>query len=196
MNRKPDRVTAIVLAGGQSRRFGRDKLAESIEGRPLLHHAVASVIGVADEVIVVLAPGAQTELPAGVTIVHDPAAFEGPLVGLLAGLQVATSSTVLVVGGDMPGLQSPVARALLDAVGMPGTDAAVLIDDGRPRPLPLAIRRDAALPAAARIVEAGDRRLGALQEALGAREIAESVWRAVDPDGRSTLDIDSQADLP
>ena len=29
-------VTGLVLAGGRSSRFGRDKLAEPIDGRPLL----------------------------------------------------------------------------------------------------------------------------------------------------------------
>ncbi|MGH2474787.1 MAG: NTP transferase domain-containing protein, partial [Candidatus Limnocylindrales bacterium] len=30
------RIGAIVLAGGRSSRFGRDKLAEPMDGRPLL----------------------------------------------------------------------------------------------------------------------------------------------------------------
>ena len=40
-----DRVTvaAIVLAGGRSSRFGRDKLAEPVDGRPLLDHAIDAV---------------------------------------------------------------------------------------------------------------------------------------------------------
>ena len=40
-------VSAIVLAGGASTRFGRDKLAEPVDGRPLLHHAAEAVAAVA-----------------------------------------------------------------------------------------------------------------------------------------------------
>ena len=36
-------VTGLVLAGGRSSRFGRDKLAEPIDGRPLLWHAIDAV---------------------------------------------------------------------------------------------------------------------------------------------------------
>ena len=44
-------VSGIVLAGGRSARFGRDKLAESIDGRPLLHLAAEAVATVATDVI-------------------------------------------------------------------------------------------------------------------------------------------------
>ncbi|MFN8623891.1 MAG: NTP transferase domain-containing protein, partial [Chloroflexota bacterium] len=48
-------VSAIVLAGGRASRFGADKLAASLDGVPLLHHAVRAVSAVpgATEVIVV-----------------------------------------------------------------------------------------------------------------------------------------------
>ena len=47
----------IVLAGGASSRFGSDKLAAPLDGRPLLHHALDAVAAVADHVIVVVGPG-------------------------------------------------------------------------------------------------------------------------------------------
>ena len=49
-------VSAIVLAGGRSARFGRDKLAVSIDGRPLLHHAAEAVAAVATDIIVIAPP--------------------------------------------------------------------------------------------------------------------------------------------
>ena len=61
------RVSAVVLAGGRSVRFGRDKLAEPIDGRPLLHHAIDAVRPVAPEIIVVAARGAPPVVPDGVT---------------------------------------------------------------------------------------------------------------------------------
>ena len=54
-----DGISVIVLAGGRSRRFGRDKLAEPVDGRPLLHHAIDAVRPIATEIIVVAAPGAS-----------------------------------------------------------------------------------------------------------------------------------------
>ena len=77
------RVSAIVLAGGRSSRFGRDKLGEPLAGRTLLDHAIAAVSPLAQETIVVARPEAMPRVPDGTTVVHDRSAFEGPLVGLL-----------------------------------------------------------------------------------------------------------------
>ena len=51
-------VFALVLAGGASSRFGSDKLAATLDGRPLLHHALEAVAAVADRIVLVVAPGA------------------------------------------------------------------------------------------------------------------------------------------
>lgn len=189
------RVSAIVLAGGRSSRFGRDKLAEPIDGRALLHHAIDTVRPFARETVVVLRPDALPDVPPDVRIAHDPAPFEGPLVGLLAGLVAATGTTVLVAAGDMPELVPSVVELLLAALDDPRTEAALLVQDGRSRPLPMALRRLPARVAAARLVAAGERRLGALPAALATTAIDEAAWRALDPDGRTMRDIDTTADL-
>ena len=188
-------VTAVVLAGGRSSRFGRDKLAEPIDGRPLLDHAVEAVRPHATEIVVVAGPGSRPVLPAGVTLVHDAVAFEGPLAGLLAGLRAAAEPVVLVVGGDMPSLVGAVIGSMLAELGAPGVHAVVLEHDGRARPLPLALRREPALAATERLVADGERRLRALPEVLPTRILAEAIWRPLDPDGRSVRDVDTLADL-
>jgi molybdopterin-guanine dinucleotide biosynthesis protein A len=190
-------LSAIVLAGGRSRRFGRDKLAEPIDGIPLLRRAVDSVQSLADEVIVVLAPGAERDLPVYVQVVHDTTAFDGPLVGLLAGLQAARHDIALVIGGDMPSIQPQMVDALVDALATSAVGtAAVLEVGGRPRPLPLVVRTHQALEVGTSLVQAGDRRLGALPETLDAAAIPEAEWRMLDPLGQSVLDVDLPSDLP
>ena len=189
------RVSAIVLAGGRSSRFGRDKLAEPLAGRTLLDHAIAAVRPLARETIVVGRPGATPRVPDGTIMVHDPSAFEGPLIGLLTGLRGATQPVALVVGGDMPTLVPSVLEALIARLDDPTIDAVVLEDDGRDRPLPSAVRTALAMSAAERLVAAGERRLGALFEALATAVIDEPTWRMFDPDGRTLCDIDAPADL-
>ena len=46
------RVAGIVLAGGRASRFGRDKLAERLDGRTLVDRAIASLEPVVDLVVV------------------------------------------------------------------------------------------------------------------------------------------------
>jgi molybdenum cofactor guanylyltransferase len=192
----PPAVGAIVLAGGRSVRFGRDKLSEPMAGRPLLWHAIDAVRPLAGEVVVVIAPDAHPDLPDDVLVTHDPVAFEGPLAGLLAGLTALRADTVVVVGGDMPSLVGSVAQAMLVALSDEEPDAVVLEHDGRPRPLPLVVRRDPATIAARRLVDGGERRLRALTTTLATTVIPEATWRRLDPDGRSIRDVDTPADLP
>jgi molybdopterin-guanine dinucleotide biosynthesis protein A len=189
------RVTGVVLAGGRSRRFGRDKLAERIDGRILLDGAIDGVTPAATEILVVAAPDGAPDLPAGVRLVHDPVAFEGPLAGVAAGLKAAREPIVLVVGGDMPTLVGAVIDSMLAALDAPGVGAVVLEHEGRARPLPVAIHRDSALAAADVLLASGERRMRALIETLETTVIPETTWRALDPYGMTVRDIDTPADL-
>ena len=192
---RPD-VTAIVLAGGRSSRFGRHKLAEPIDGRPLLEHAIDAVRPIAGRILVVVAPGAAPTLPPGTALVRDPRPFEGPLAGLLAGLREADDSVVLAVGGDTPDLVVAVVESMLDALDFAGADAVVLEHDGRARPLPMVLRREPAIAAATALYERGERRLRALPDILATSVIPERTWRALDPEALTLRDIDTLADLP
>lgn len=187
---------AVILAGGRSSRFGRDKLAEPIDGRPLLDHAIESVRSLVSEIVVVAGPDATLVMPEGVRLVHDPVAFEGPLAGLLAGLGASGEPIVLVIGGDMPSILGPVVESMLEALDAPEVEVVVLEHDGRPRPLPMILRRGAGLAAATRLYATGERRLRAIAEVLGTLAIPEPTWRLLDPDGRTVRDIDTPADLP
>ena len=189
------RLSVVILAGGRSSRFGRDKLAEPIDGTPLLDRAVDAVRSIADDLVVVAPPGTIPDVPdvPGVRVVHDPVAFEGPLSGARTGLAAASGSIVAIVGGDMPDLVVAVLESMV--VALDGFDVVVLEDDGRPRPLPMVVRRRPALEAADRLLDAGERRLRALTETLATCVIEESTWRSLDPDARTLRDIDTEADL-
>jgi molybdopterin-guanine dinucleotide biosynthesis protein A len=194
-------VTGIVLAGGASTRFGGDKLAAQVGGRTLLELAVAAVASVSTEVLVVVAPGDDRPLPSAaipVRRIEDPERHGGPLVGLLAGLEVAAEPIVLVVGGDMPALSPDVLSALIRALeASPGSaDAAVLLQRSEPRPLPAVLRNGAATPAARRLLADGERSLRALVRALATRELGEGEWRGLDPEGATLIDVDRPEDLP
>lgn len=188
-------VSAIVLAGGRSSRFGRDKLVEPVAGRPLLEHAIAGVGPLASETIVVAAPDESRSVPDGVIVVSDPVSFEGPLVGLRTGLRRAAEPVVLLVGGDMPTLVPSVLALLVDRLDDPAVDAAILEGAGRARPLPGALRTARAMAAVERLVDGGERRLQRIYEDLTTVVVDEATWRALDPDARTLRDIDTPTDL-
>jgi molybdopterin-guanine dinucleotide biosynthesis protein A len=194
----PPPVSGIVLAGGRSTRFGSNKLAAAYEGRPLLHHPIETLAAICDEVVVVLPPGdAGVGLPPGVTIANDPTEGEGPLAGLHAGLLAAVrSDEVIVVGGDMPGLQPDVLREMLRVLEDAGVDAVALADGDRARPLPTAMRTWPAADMAHTLLHAGRRRLRDVIDGLRTAVIDEATWTALDPERRTLLDVDEPGDIP
>ena len=161
----------------------------------MLERAVVALREVCDEVVVVLPPEGGPRLPAGIRVARDAAPGEGPLAGLHAGLAVATRELAVVAGGDMPDMRTAVLDVMLRELRDAGSDAVALLDGGRVRPLPCAVRVGAASDAAGALLGAGRRRLRELLDALTVRAIDEATWRVLDPAGTTLLDVDVQADL-
>ena len=190
-------ATGVVLAGGRSTRFGRDKLQEQLHGEPLLHHAVGRLAQVCASVIVVIAPDVpEPAMPEGVAIrlVRDEVADEGPLRGATAGLRAAKTEWAVLAGGDMPDLNPPVLEEMLRTARQAQTSVA-LSHAGRARPLPIVLLRRPALEAAQRLLSAGRRSLRELLEAVPLTVLAEREWTALDPERRTLGDIDEPSDL-
>jgi molybdopterin-guanine dinucleotide biosynthesis protein A len=192
------RAAGVVLAGGGSTRFGRDKLVEPYEGVPMLHHAVLRLAEVCSELVVVIAPGAaEPPLPDGVPvrIARDPADDMGPLAGVAAGLAVVGTELAFVTGGDMPDVQTRVLLEMLRRAEPADVEAVALEEGGGARPLPLLLRVAAASELAGRLLVSDRRRLRDLLAELRTATIAEPEWRAIDPRGRTLVDVDEPADL-
>lgn len=197
-----DRISGIVLAGGRSTRFGRDKLAARLGDGTLLDRAVAALAAMCTDVTLVIAQdGPEPAMPgrpgAPLRIVRDAEPDRGPVQGLAAGLEAAPNPVVLVVGGDMPSLVAPVLRLLAAEVAA-GASAAVLEESGRRRPLPAAFERARGLVAAREALGRGRGSLASLAavlDALDAVVVPEAAWRPEDPGGESLRDVDRPEDL-
>ncbi|MGZ8607776.1 MAG: molybdenum cofactor guanylyltransferase, partial [Actinomycetota bacterium] len=190
--------TGVVLAGGRSSRFGRDKLAEPLHGVPVLHHTVRRVADVCDEVVVVISPGApEPELPAGIDarFARDVAEGEGPLAGASAGLLATRTELAVLAGGDMPELSTPVLFEMLRVAREAPVDAVALQDGDRFRPLPCVVRVTAARDHALALLHGGRRRLRNLLDTVRVAVIDESTWTGLDPERRTLFDVDEPADL-
>ncbi|WP_242139350.1 MULTISPECIES: molybdenum cofactor guanylyltransferase [unclassified Sphingomonas] len=109
-------ILGVVLAGGESRRFGSDKLAARLGERTLLDHAIDWLRPRTDAVAVC------GRTLAGIASLADrPAAGLGPLGGLAAALHYAGTQghdMVLSIPGDTPDLPEDLFPRLL-ALGAP-----------------------------------------------------------------------------
>jgi molybdenum cofactor guanylyltransferase len=126
-------LAAIVIAGGEARRFGADKLAlRDAQGRSLLEVTVVGVAQVAEPVIVV---GPERDLANEVIWVREDPPGGGPCAALIAGLaRVPDDAThVAVLAGDAPSggaAVSALRQVIDDAAAAVVTDAS-----GREQPM-------------------------------------------------------------
>ena len=116
--REPDPVNALlcgaVLAGGRASRFGEDKTRLPVQGRSLASHLLTLQAAAGLSPLFLCAASAPNDLPAGVRLLPDEVGGLGPLGGL-ATLLKAAPKPVLVLAGDMPGIDAAALAALIQA---------------------------------------------------------------------------------
>ncbi len=105
-------VTAIILAGGQSRRMGRDKAFIEFEGKPLIARVIERVQNVAAEVLIIANDNASYAR-FGLPIINDVYPGKGSLGGIYSGLLAASHEHALAVACDMPFLNEALLRYLI-----------------------------------------------------------------------------------
>lgn len=158
-------VSALVLAGGESRRMGTDKRGVVVAGRPMLRSALELAASVADDVVVCCRredppdPALLGRCGARVTYDLRPG---GPLAGIEAGLGVVRHESVLVLAVDMPHLTPEFLCRLVEAVrAHPQANGAMFDIPPAPPGFPLLLRRRAR-PIVADGLDRGDRRIAHL----------------------------------
>ena len=108
--------SAIVLAGGGSRRMGRDKANLPFGPETVLQRVVRIISASVDEVIVVARQGQALAFPG--RVVWDEVAEEGPVAGLIAGLGATVATSCAVVSCDQPLLEGALIEIEATAVIM------------------------------------------------------------------------------
>ena len=156
---------AAYLAGGMSRRMGRDKAMLAWGDEPLLTR-LARRFSCFDEQLLSTNNPFLT-LP-GVQSVPDIRPGCGPLGGIHAVLHTCRAQRVFFLPCDMPYMTADIAFALLDALA--DGDACAAVVDGRVQPL-AAVYAKSALPAIDARIARGDFRLQALLCELDCRKL-------------------------
>ncbi len=182
-------MTAVILAGGKSRRMGRDKLLLPLSGERLLDRAVRRYGEVFPRVLVsVSGPERYPEL--GEARVYDRYPGAGPLAGLHAGL-LASGDDVFLTGADMPFSSPEKALRLISLCG--DKEACVLTDaDGRWEPL-FGFYRQSLLDRAEGLLADGQRRMAALLDRASLREVSLSELGEGE-DSRLLLNVNNPED--
>ena len=177
-----DLVTGIILAGGRSRRLGRDKAQEPFCGQPLIRRA-DSDRGKA------LTLGAR---PPAARIVLDVYPGKGALGGIFSGLAAMRGDWGLVVACDMPFLNPTLLAYMLSL--REGFDAVVPRPGAYPEPTH-ALYSKACLPYIEARLQADDLKVSRFYDQVRVNYLNEAAISPIDPGMRSFFNVNSPEDL-
>lgn len=184
-------LTGAVLAGGKSLRYGRNKALEVCRGKSLIEHAVGSLRGLCDPVLVV-ANDLTLYLHLRATLVQDVIPHQGPLGGIYTALFFSPHPWILAKATDMPLLVEDLARLMLSL--REGYDVVLPRFEDRYEPLVALYSRRCLTPVATAL-EKGERKIISFFPKVRVRVIPEAEWRGVDPDGLSFSNINTPENL-
>ncbi len=181
--------TAIIMAGGDSKRMGRDKANVTLGEKTLLQTVAATMQQLFSHVIVsVRHPRAGINLPQ----VCDEQPDGGPLAGLVASMGQITTSWAFMVACDMPFVVPEVVDLL---AGYRNRHQAVVpVVHGHPQPLAAFYAVSCLAPLRASLAAQQKGLCGVLKQ-LDVRYVGETEMRVTDPHLRSFFDLDTPQDV-
>jgi len=195
-------VSAIILAGGASRRLGADKRRLRLwgeHGPTLLERTLATASELCAEALVVLNdPEQWPALPA--RLVRDAYPGAGPLGGIYTGLLACANPFALVLACDMPFLKRELLAAMLafprdyDLLAPRAHVPQATRNDLGIEPLH-AIYSRACLPAIREALEAGERHMTAFLPQVRVRVLERAEYAAYDPDGLALFSLNTPEQL-
>jgi molybdenum cofactor cytidylyltransferase len=184
-------ISGIVLAAGTGSRFGGTKQLVSMDGAPLVLHAIDALrVTEVGEIVVVTghdADAVEAALPADVRVVRNEAYRDGQATSLAAGLHAVDDATegAVVLMADQPGVTAADVETLI--AGFRASRARIVRLRYTDGPGPALLSREIHAEA------------GHLHGDAGARVLMASHpdWvEEVSVDRPAPPDIDTPADLP
>ena len=187
-------MATIVLAGGKSRRLGRDKALELIGEQRLCQRVIKRLSLMDDDIIAVLSYKGQLddETLRGVRTVYDDYPASGALVGLYSGLRESRSPYNLVVGCDMPFLNIDLLRHLMSL--STGFDVVIPRLHDKMEPLHAVYSKDCITPIESRLKK-GDLKISDFIDAVKVRYVEQDEIDRFDPRHLSFMNVNSEADM-
>ncbi len=188
-------ASGVILAGGLSRRLGRDKALVSISNQPLIQRVIERVEQLSQEILVVVADqnrAADLPLAQEHQVVLDRYPGTGSLGGIFSGLDAASNGWTIVVACDMPFLNLALLRRMMALTE--DADAVVPLIDGRPEPTH-ALYSKACLPFIEPRLISGDLKISGFYDQVRVRYLSEEDVAALDPEFPSFFNVNTPEDL-
>ena len=110
------KLSAVLLAGGESRRFGGDKVTVLFEGQPLWRRQLDLLQSLAPAEILISSRTDPLWRPANTRFVPDTVPSRGPLSGLVAAMARMQGTHLLALAVDMPLMTGTLLRQICELI--------------------------------------------------------------------------------
>lgn len=187
------RFTLAIIAGGQSRRMGRDKAFVELGGSTLIERVIqrSANLGQAETILITNKPADYGHL--GLPMYRDALPDKGSLGGIYTALVKAKSPAVLVLACDMPFISADLLRFMLTQLDAE-TDIVAPRVDRYPQALHAIYRKTCIQPIRAQL-EANQLKIIRFYGQMRVRYLDEAEYAGFDADGRSFANLNTPAEL-
>ena len=185
--------TLAIIAGGQSRRMGRDKAFVQLGGASLIQHVIkrSADLNQAETILIANKPQAYKHL--GLPMYADAMPGKGALGGIYSALLHAKSDYALALACDMPFIKAELLRYMIDLIDAE-TDIIVPRVAGYPQGMH-AIYRKTCLAPIRQQLQANRLKIIGFYEKMRVRCLDEDEYAAFDPHGLSFTNLNTPQEL-
>ena len=192
--------SAIILAGGYSKRFGQDKGLVLLANKPLVKYVIDKIGNAVEEKIVVVSSKAQAEnyskvVDSDVRVLVDISPVQSPLVGALTGFENTRAKYSFLLPCDAPFISKDVVSLLLELC----INKSAVIPrwpNSYIEPLQAVYCTEPALKAAKSALSEGKLNMLSMIEKLrGVRYVSTLVLQQIDPKLMTFFNVNTPMDL-
>jgi molybdopterin-guanine dinucleotide biosynthesis protein A len=155
MDTNPAELCAVILAGGQSNRMGRNKAFIPVEGRPLIQLLAERMQSLTGRIVISANDPLEYSF-LNLPVVRDVYAGRGPLAGLHGAMRQVSAFMYLLLACDLPNLTVSLPRRMIEIAGDYDIVAPVTADGAHPL---CAVYRRTCLPVVEAHLEQGNNRM-------------------------------------
>jgi len=184
-----ENCTAVILAGGESKRMGQDKSSVQLANTSLLHRTMRKVQPLFEHAFIsVRQPRQDLSLP----FICDQFGSHGPMSGIATALERVDTDWVFAIACDMPFISQALIRAMAKQRG----ENAIVVArvHGHLQPL-AAFYAKSCLPQMQQQLADGHRSLKTLIGNVDSLTVTEQECAQHDAELLSFFDLDTRADL-
>ncbi len=190
-------ISCILLAGGQSKRMGKDKAFLKLQDKTFLRLILESVDNYCDEIVIVGNKEKKVylkeaeNLKASIKFTKDLYPYQGPLNGIISAVDHISADYVFVATCDTPLIKGQIISLLQSYID--DYDTVVPVINGKIQPLNTLYKK-LSLKKAKDLFLSGERSLFSLIQSLNTRYLDENCIRSIDKNLSSYWSINTPQD--